>query len=123
MQLLKTAKIYFCFAVLLIVAKPFLGFSMFSRLHPPASDNIFVKVFNKRKQEYSEDSNNDFNTILKKLAEPAQLFLFRFLYFLNILFPAVFAAGVSITTGLLNKIRSALADGEQTWLLNSMLLI
>ena len=123
MQLYKTAKIYFCFAVLLLVAKPFLGFSMFSRLHPPADENIFVKAFNKRKQEYSEDSNNDFNTILKKLAEPAQLFFLRFLYFLNILFPAVFAAGVSITTGLLNKIRSDLSDGEQTWLLNSMLLI
>jgi hypothetical protein len=123
MQFLKTAKIYFCFAVLLLVVKPFLGFSMFSRIHPPAANNIFVKVFNKRKQEYSEDSNNDFNTVLKKLAEPAQLFFFRFLYFLNILFPAVFAAGVSITTGLLNKIRSALSDGEQTWLLNSTLLI
>jgi hypothetical protein len=123
MQLYKTAKIYFCFAVLLLVAKPFLGFSMFSRLHPPADENIFVKAFNKRKQEYSEDSNNDFNTILKKLAEPAKAFFFRFLYFLNILFPAVFAAGVSVTTGLLNKIRSDLSDGEQTWLLNSTLLI
>lgn len=123
MQLFKTAKIYLCFAVLLLVAKPFLGFSMFSRVHPPADENIFVKVFNKRKQEYSEDSNNDFNTVLKKLAEPAKLFLLRFLYFLNILFPAVFAAGIAITTGLLNKIRSDLSDDKQTWLLNSMLLI
>jgi hypothetical protein len=123
MQLFKTAKIYLCFAVLLLVAKPFLGFSMFSRVHPPAEESIFVKVFNKRKQEYSEDSANDFNTVLKKLAEPVQVFFLRFLYFLNILFPAVFADGISITTGLLNKIRSDLSDGKQTWLLNSMLLI
>jgi len=123
MQLYKTAKIYFCFAVLLLVAKPFLGFGMFSRNHPPADENIFVKAFNKRKQEYSEDSNNDFNTLLKKLAEPAKVFFLRFLYFLNILFPAVFAAGISITTGLLNNIRSALSCDEQTWLLNSTLLI
>ncbi|TWI98215.1 hypothetical protein JN11_03294 [Mucilaginibacter frigoritolerans] len=123
MQLYKTAKIYFSLAVLLLVAKPFLGFGMFSRIHPPADENIFVKAFNKRKQEYSEDSNNDFNTLLKKLAEPAKLFFLRFLYFLNILFPAVFAAGISITTGLLNKIRSDLSDGKQVWLLNSTLLI
>ncbi|WP_259069591.1 hypothetical protein HDF24_15865 [Mucilaginibacter sp. X4EP1] len=123
MQLFKTAKIYLCFAVLLLVAKPFLGFSMFSRMHPPAEENIFFKVFNKRKQEYSEDSVNDFNSVLKKLAEPVQVFFLRFLYFLNILFPAVFAAGIAITSGLLNKIRSDLSDGKETWLLNSTLLI
>jgi hypothetical protein len=123
MQSYKTAKIYFCFAVLLLVAKPFLGFCMFSRVHPPADENIFVKVFNKRKQEFSEDSSSHINYVLRKIAEPVESFLLSFAYFLSILFPVVFATRAAITAGFLNRIRSDISDTRHTWLLNSAFLI
>ena len=88
----KSTKICFCFAVLLFVAKPFLGFSMFNSAKPPATENIFVKAFTKRKQEYVEDSCFDISAIQYKLADPVNRFFLRFIYFLNILFPAIFGA-------------------------------
>jgi hypothetical protein len=119
----RTAKIYFCFAALLLVAKPFLGFSMFSRLHPPAGDSIFIKSFTKRFQEYSENSDNNLQAILKKLSEPdANLFL-RFSFLLSILFPLAFVSLVSSTSGYLQQLRFALSFRENTYLLNSNLII
>jgi len=123
MQSYKTAKIYFCFAVLLLVAKPFLGFGMFSRVHPPAEENIFVKAFNKRKQEYSEDSNFNLDTIFKKLAEPAKQLFLRFSFFLNILFPAIFSAGFDISFRFLNEMQLGLSPRRHSFLLNNSFLI
>jgi hypothetical protein len=123
MQSLKSAKLYFCFAVLLLVAKPFLGFSLFSRIHPPAEENIFVKAFNKRKQEYAQDSHYDIIAIQKKLADPVQQFILRFSFLLNIIFPAIFMAGTNITNRFLNEIRLSLSLRQPTWLLNGKLII
>jgi hypothetical protein len=123
MQSLKSAKLYFCFAVLLLVAKPFLGFSLFSRIHPPAEENIFVKAFNKRKQEYTQDSHYDIIAIQKKLADPVQQFILRFSFLLNIIFSAIFIAGTNITDHFLNEIRLSLSLHQPTWLLNGKLII
>ena len=120
----KSAKIYFCFAVLLLVVKPFLGFSMFSRSHPPASQNIFVKVFNKRLLEYSEDSRFNVIAVQKKLADPAvgQL-IFRFSFLLSILFPLLFNICTGITNGFLRRMQLTLYSGRPTWLLNNTVII
>ena len=103
MPVVKTAKLYFFFAVLVFVAKPFLGFSMFSRVNPPGTENIFVKAFTKRKQEYVEDSNFDVNVIQDKLADPVRQLFLRFSHFLNILFPVVFGFSGSLTKDLLDR--------------------
>jgi hypothetical protein len=123
MRQVKIIKIYFCFAVMLLVAKPFLGFSMFSRIHPPAEENIFVKAFNKRKQEYTEDSSFDIIEIQKKLADPVNQLFFRFAFFLAIILPAVFNAGINITNRFLRNIQLSLPQPGHSWLLNSKLII
>lgn len=123
MSVAKTAKIYCLFAVLLFVAKPFLGFSMFSRENPPGTENIFVKAFTKRKQEYVEESNFDINVIQDKLADPVRQLFLLFSHFLNILFPVVFVFSVSLTNGLLERISLNLVPCRQTYLVNGKLII
>src|SRR5476649_107801 len=118
MPLLKSAKIYFCFAVLLLVAKPFLGFSMFSRANPPAVENIFVKAFTKRKQEYAENSHFNIVSIQKKLAEPVNLLFLRFSFFLSTIFPAIFASGLYVNAQFLRRRQLSLASCEPAYLLN-----
>ena len=119
----KSVKIYFCFAVLLIVAKPFLGFSMFSRMHPPATESIFVKAFTKRKQEYVKDSSYDIHTIQKKLADPVSRFVLRFSFLLGIFFSAVFAINACITGRFLRRIQLSLFLRRSAYLLNEQLII
>ena len=123
MFLVKSAKIFFFIAVLLFVAKPFLGFSMFSRSHPPAGDNIFVKVFSKRKVENEEDSNSNFSAIEKKLAEPVGEFFVRFSFLLAMLFPVIFEACANISTGFLRNIRLGQHSRGHIYLLNFSFLI
>jgi hypothetical protein len=123
MQLLKSAKIYLCFAVFLFVAKPFLGFTMFSRMHPPAIENIFSKAFSKRKVEYSEDSNFNMGAIQKKLADPVEQFFLRITFLLCMLFPAVFAIGISINNRFLRDMQLSIAPPGRSYILNSNLLI
>jgi hypothetical protein len=123
MRKLTSAKIFFCLAVLLFVAKPFLGFTMFTRLHPPGIENIFVKAFTKRKLEDSE--NNKFNAaaIKKKLADPVQLFILRFSFLLAIIFPATFLAGLNVNSRFLRRLQLSLSATQPAWLLNGKLII
>ena len=119
----KSAKIFVFFAVLFFVAKPFLGFSMFNRLHPPAVESIFVKVFAKRKLEERESNKVSTETIKKTLADAAQQFVLRFAFLLNILFPVIFLAGIYINKWALRKLRLSLAPAEPSWILNRKLII
>ena len=118
-----SAKIFFCLAVLLFVAKPFLGFTMFSRAHPPATDNIFVKAFTKRKVEDPENSNLSASAIQKKLAEPVNEFILRFSFLLCIIFPLAFADGTNITNLFLRTLKLRLYPRDPAYLLNSKLII
>lgn len=120
---LKTAKIYLCFAVLLFVAKPFLGFGIFSRMHPPAIENIFVKSFTKRKAEFSENSNYSTSAIQKKLAGPDLPFMLRFSFFLSIIFPVLFALNTKISNSFLNQLQLSLYPERHTYLLSGKLII
>jgi len=120
MLLLKSAKIYLLFAVLVFVAKPFLGFSMFSRLHPPAADNIFVKAFTKRKHEYTEHSSYDIIAIQKKLANPLKELFLHFTAFLNVLFPLKFASDFNIPNSFL---QTSVQPIKRSYLRNSKLII
>jgi hypothetical protein len=123
MQKLHSAKIIFCLAALLFVAKPFLGFSMFSRKHPPAVENIFVKAFTKRKLEDSENSKFNLSAIQKLLVDSSQQFILRFSFLLSILFPAIFALRSNITNRFLNELQLSLVPREHAYLFNGKLLI
>ncbi len=123
MQKVKTAKIMFYFTVLLLLAKPFYGFSVFSRVHPPHQSNILIKVFSKRKLEFREGSDNDINTILNKLANPVTNPVLLFSYFLAILFPVFFKKGNNITDSFLNELQLSLVPVQPPYLRNGNLLI
>jgi len=119
----KSAKIILGLAVVLFVSKPFLGFSMFSRMHPPPSGNIFVKVFSKRKLEEDENKKNSVDAIQKKLTDAAQQFLLRFSFLLSILFPIIFLQGIQITDRFLRRLHLSLAPIPPLWMLNRKLII
>jgi hypothetical protein len=123
MHYINSAKIFFFFAILLFVAKPFLGFSMFTSSTPPAAENIFIKAFTKRKQEFLEDSDFNVIAVQKRLAEPVTKFFLRFSFLLNILFPATVKTSIHATSRFLNDLRLSLSPSEHTYLVNSRLLI
>jgi len=123
MCLLKYAKIFLCVAVLLFFAKPLLAFSMFNRVHPPSAENIFVKAFDKRKQEYTENSNYDIVAIQKKLANPDKLLFLRFSLLLSILFPLFLSSETDVTNRLLCSIKLHLSPPWPAYLVNRQLII
>ena len=123
MKKLQSAKIDLFLAALLFVAKPFLGFEMFSKLHPPAEESIFIKAFSKSGPEYSEDNNPNLFEVQKKgLPLLPQLF-FGIAFLLSILFPVVFVAGININQRFLRGIRLTICQPADAWLLHGNLLI
>ncbi len=123
MQKVKTAKIIFYFTVLILFAKPFYGFSVFSLIHPPQQSNILIKVFSKRKLEFREGGDNDFNTILNKLANPVTNPVLLFSCFLAVLFPSFFKKENAVTNSFLNELQLSLIPVQPAYLRNGNLLI
>jgi hypothetical protein len=123
MHHIKSVKMYFCFAVLLFVAKPFLGFTMFNSVPHSDHSNIYVKSFTKRKQEYAEDSNSNIESIQKRLADPVKALLLHFSFLLAVIFPAIFAESTAITNRFLNDLQLSLSPRRHSYLLNSNFLI
>jgi len=123
MHRIHSARIIFCLAALLFVAKPFLGFTMFSRKHPPAVENIFIKAFNKRKLEDSESNKFGLNAVQKQLWDSGQQFVLRFSFLLSVLFPALFALRRNVTNRFLLDLQLSLVPREHPYLFNGKLLI
>jgi hypothetical protein len=67
---LKIAKIFFFVGALCFVARPFFGFSIFSKYYRPVEKSILLKIFSKRKLEMSEDCSYSFSAVEKKLPNP-----------------------------------------------------
>ena len=72
------------FAAFMFVVKPFVGFVVFNRLHPPAKPNIFLlqKSFSKRIIQYRDGSLTKMAAIQKKLADPGIKYNVTFLFWL-----------------------------------------
>jgi hypothetical protein len=119
---LKTAKWFLAFAVLLFVAKPFIGFAL-NTSTPVSKAGILVKAFTKRKHEYVENSSFDVKTIQKQLASPVNQLILLFSALLSIIFPLLFAAGFNVTNRFIQKIKQSLNPSSHSWLLNSQLII
>ena len=119
----KLAKLLIAIAVLLFVFKPFLGFALFSRLHPPVQHNVFVKAFSKRNLEDSENSDSNVKKLQTRLADPVLPFTLLFSFLLDLIFPAVFAPGPDITYRVLWLLKLRPYPGEPAYLLNGKLTI
>jgi hypothetical protein len=122
MRLFKSALISFCFAVMMLVAKPFIGFNASARVHSLTHLNICVKAFTKRKKEYVEDSSFDAISIQKKLADPVKQFFLLFSFLLGIISPLAFCAR-NVANSLLQRLKLGLSQREHTYLLNSAFII
>lgn len=121
MHIVKSVKIALSLAVLLLVAKPFLGFSVLSQLNNIKSANIYVKAFTKRKQEYVDGSEYSALTFQKKLAEPVTQFLLRIWFLLNIILPFAFLSNIHVHN--LRGSRPGILSRAPSYLLYSTLLI
>lgn len=111
------------FAVLMLTAKPFVGFSALKQMHTGSPAKIFVKAFTKRKQEYVEDGDFDITVVYKQLAKPLLALTVLFSFLLNSLFPALFRKVKQVTTGLLSAIQLSLAPPPHRYLLTGKLVI
>ena len=117
----KIAKWCFTIAVVLFVARPFLGYTInFS--NPVAAVTILVKSFTKRKLEFVENSKYDIKTVQKKLAEPVNALFLLFSCFLSIIYPLIEEA-LSVTGNFIRRLKLSLFPAPDTWLLNGQLII
>ncbi|MEP6610453.1 MAG: hypothetical protein ABJA76_01165 [Mucilaginibacter sp.] len=122
MQLFKSAIIFFCFAVLMLVAKPFIGFNSLANINRLKHLSICVKAFTKRKQEYVEGGSFDITFVQKKLAKPLDLVLLHFAALLAIILPFAFAAQ-NLSNRTLRRLQLSLYPTQPSYLLNSNLII
>jgi hypothetical protein len=111
------------FAVLMLAAKPFVGFSVSKHIKSGSSTKIFVKAFTKRKQEYIEDGEFDVSIIQKRLINPLLSLTVLFSFLLNSLFSTLFSSVKQATNGILSNIRLSLFPPLQLYLLSGKLSI
>jgi hypothetical protein len=115
-------KIIFSLAVLLFVAKPFIGFSIIGSGHPPKEiHSILVKCFSKRKPEDLKDAELRAAAIQHQLTNPPAVL--GIAIFLVLLFPFAFKNRDGITRQFLDDIGYRLQPGEQLYLLTGKLSI
>ncbi|MCR8558312.1 hypothetical protein KXD93_11685 [Mucilaginibacter sp. BJC16-A38] len=123
MRRYKLAKIYFCLAVLLFVAKPFIGFAILCHGNLPPANNILVKAFTKRKIENSENDSSNIIADQKKLRDRPNLFSPRFCFFLGLLFASVFYTTNGNINSYLRRLLFGLPVQQLAYLQNRALLI
>jgi hypothetical protein len=117
-------KIFFAFAALLFIAKPFFGFEVANnhfKIH--ISHNILVKSFSKRKPENLEDADKSAAQIHQQLSNPLMVLLSSMSLLLLSLLPIFFEPLRKITDGLLSDIRFSFLPPEPAYLLSGKLII
>ena len=117
-------KIFFAFAALLFIAKPFFGFEVSNRhfkIH--ISHNILVKSFSKRKPENLEDVDKSAKQIHQQLTNPLMVLLSSMSLLLLYLLPSLSDRLRKITGRILSDIRLSLLPPENTYLLAGKLII
>ncbi|TSJ40487.1 hypothetical protein FO440_12075 [Mucilaginibacter corticis] len=115
------------FAMLMVVAKPFVGFSLryqhyFESTHH-RSPNILVKSFTKRKQEYADEHESNISKIQQRLANPVLPLVLILAFAIALFLPALFRFVKNTTQGILTAIRYSLTPPEQLYLLGGKLTI
>lgn len=117
-------KIFFAFAALLFIAKPFFGFELTNhkfKIH--ISHNILVKSFSKRKPESLEDADKNAKQIRQQLSNPLMVLLSSISILLLSLLPAVFDYLRKITCRVISDIHLSLLPPKNPYLLAGKLII
>jgi len=124
MERLITAKIFFFLAATLFIAKPFLGFSIFSAGSPTIEiHNILVKSFSKRKPEDLNDAKEKAASIRQQLTNPPVVLFLAITALLGFIFPLAFKRGNSISYSFLNDLKLSFIPAAQPYLLTGKLII
>ena len=114
----------FFLAVLLFVAKPFIGFSaLASKQENVTITSILVKCFAKRKPEDLRDMEHKKAALRIMLSRPPFKLLVSITFLLGVLFPLLFRSMALVTGGYLNRIRYSLIPAEHPYLLTGKLSI
>lgn len=117
-------KIFFAFAALLFIAKPFFGFEVANHhFKIRISNSILVKSFSKRKPESFEDADKNASQVHQQLSNPLMVLLSPMSLLLLSLLPALFDPLRKITDRVLSDIRLSLLPPESTYLLAGKLII
>lgn len=120
----KTLYSFFYLAVMMFVAKPFIGFSI-SNLDASLieSHSLLAKSFSKRKPEDLEDSKAKACSISQQLTNPPLPLLLCITALLAFLFPVVFIRYNGTSYSFLNSLKTALVPARQPYLLAGKLII
>ena len=121
MRYLKSAKVYIFFAVLLFVAKPFVGYCIFNHSHlsGPVKANILVKSFTKRKLESFESSKPRIGIIQPRLIDPIREFLFS----LCVIVSAFIIGSINTTNSFLQGLQLSQLPTRDSYIRNGKLII
>lgn len=114
-------------AMLMFVAKPFVGFSLryqhyFRAIHH-RSPSILVKSFTKRKQEYADENESNISKVQQRLTNPAIPSVLLFVVALSLFLPVVLRLVKQTTQSILQAIHYSLAPPQQLYLLSGKLTI
>jgi hypothetical protein len=117
----KWIKIFLSVAVLMFVARPFIGFAMNRSTTPVQS--ILLKSFQKRKLDFIENGKFDVHAVQKKLADPVTHIFAPFLCLSALLFLFAFVDPASSLNKLIRLTRFGVSYAAPAWLLNSQFII
>lgn len=114
-------------AMLMFVAKPFVGFSLryqhyFKTVHHH-SPSILVKSFTKRKQEYADENETNITKVQQRLNNPEIPSVLLFAVALSLFLPVVLRIVKQTTHSILQAIHYSLAPPQQLYLLSGKLTI
>ena len=107
----------------MLTVNPFIGFNVFYQNNSNIETNILVKAFSIRKQEYVDESDYDYNSILQRLARPYKKAVLLLAALLDALLPFALCTIGSITNRTLASIRYSLLPKTHQYLLIGALLI
>jgi hypothetical protein len=114
-------------AIIMLVAKPFVGFSLryehYFKTQHHRSSNILAKSFTKRKLEVSEDSESSMAAISKKLADPVMPVIMLLACALNVFLPRLLRQIKAATYSTLAEIAYSLHQPQPLYLLGGKLTI
>jgi hypothetical protein len=123
----KAKKLYsfFYLAVLMFVAKPFIGFSI-SGMNSAAiieSHSLLAKSFTNRRPDDLEDSKAKSGAIHQQLTNPPLPLLLTITALLSLLFPLLFKRADRTGNSFINELKTALVPAAQPYLLTGKLTI
>ena len=120
----KTLYTIFYLAVLMFIAKPFIGFSLGqTESQLVKSHSILAKSFTIRKPDDLNDAKSKANFLKQRLANPPEHISFTIAAILFLLFPLFFYRDVFTGLGFLNSLNSNAFIPENIFLLTGKLTI